>query len=198
MKKIFTLIDRLEETIIVILLGLMTLITFGQIIARYFNVSWGSALELTQILFAWLILFGMSYGIKHSLHLGVDTLIKQFPSKIFKLFALMGAALCILYGLMLLSADIAGFSGKGGAIAYWHTIYQLNIGMSDINLPAWIFGEDQRLPRWVAYLILPVGLFLFIVRSAQAFIAIACGRRDTIIASHEAEELLEKAKNEKQ
>jgi len=72
-------VDALEEKIIVVLLGLMVLITFSQVIARYiFNAGWGSALEITQVLFAWLILFGMSYGLKHGIHLGVDILIRKF------------------------------------------------------------------------------------------------------------------------
>jgi C4-dicarboxylate transporter DctQ subunit len=35
------------------------------VVARYgFHTGWGGALELTRILFAWMILFGMSYGVK--------------------------------------------------------------------------------------------------------------------------------------
>ena len=66
--------------------------------------------------------------------------------------------------------------------------------MEDIVLPDF-FPEalhgGERLPRWIAYLILPVGLALFVLRSVQAFIAIWKGEREMIIASHEAEELLD-------
>lgn len=196
MNKFFSMVDRLEANFIAILLGLMTLITFVQVIARYvFNSGWGSALEVTQMLFSWLILFGMSYGIKNGLHLGVDILIRKFSSKIFRVCALLGAALCVVYGVMLFSADVFGFAGKGGAYFYWDKMYKLNIGMEGIYLPEFLFGENQRLPRWVAYIMLPVGLALFAVRSVQAFVAIADGRREMIIASHEAEELLEQNKN---
>ncbi|MGH1439434.1 MAG: TRAP transporter small permease [Cellvibrionaceae bacterium] len=196
MNKFFRLIDRLEEDFIAILLGLMTIITFGQVVARYgFNSGWGSALELTQVLFAWLILFGMSYGVKRGIHLGVDILVRRFSKPVFKIFALIGAALCILYGLMFLSADLVGFDGKGGAYKYWDTMYRLGIGMESISLPEFIYGPDVNLPRWVAYLMLPVGLVLLIIRCVQAFIAILTGNREMIIASHEAEELLEQNKN---
>ena len=49
-------LERLEEGFIALLLAAMTLITFGQVVARYiFNYSFTWALELTGVLFAWLI-----------------------------------------------------------------------------------------------------------------------------------------------
>lgn len=200
MARFYKFIDRLEEDFIALLLGLMVIITFTQVVARYvFNTGWGSALEITQVLFAWLILFGMSYGIKKGMHLGVDILIRKFPHGVFRVFAVIGALACILYGITFLSSEwIALFGGdpnKGGAYFYWSKMYQLGIGMESIVLPEVIFGADERLPRWVAYIILPVGLGLFILRSCQALVAIARGQREMIIASHEAEELLEQNKN---
>jgi C4-dicarboxylate transporter DctQ subunit len=47
-------INWIEETLIAVLLGLMTLITFANVIARYVfndNILWG--LEATVFLFAW-------------------------------------------------------------------------------------------------------------------------------------------------
>jgi C4-dicarboxylate transporter DctQ subunit len=200
MKKFSEFIDRLEENFIAILLGLMTMITFGQVVARYgFNTGWGSALEITQVLFAWLILFGMSYGIKLGIHLGVDLLIRKFSKVSFKFFTLFGAFACIVYGVTLFSSEwitlVGGDSGKGGAWFYWSKMYTLNIGMESIALPEFIDGPDQRLPRWVAYLMLPIGLALFVFRSIQAFFAILLGKREMIIASHEAEDLVENNKN---
>lgn len=201
MKTLLQKIDRLEENFIALLLALMVLITFSQVIARdFFNTSWGSALELTQVLFAWLILFGMSYGIKKGIHLGVDIFIHKFSGLTFRLLALLGALACIVYGITFLSAGwivwVGGEPGKGGALFYWQKIYSLGIGMESIALPEFIFGPDQRLPRWVAYLMLPLGLCLFVLRCLQAFIAIWRGEREMIIASHEAEDLLEKNKIE--
>lgn len=200
MNKFKKFIDSLEENFIVLLLGLMTLITFSQVVARYvFNTGWSSALELTQVLFAWLILFGMSYGIKTHTHLGVDILVRKFSAPIFKLFAILAALACVVYGITFLWGDWVNWFGvegkKGGALFYWNKMYTLNIGMEAIHLPEFLFGEDVRLPRWVAYLMLPVGLALFIFRCVQALLAIISGEREMIIASHEAEELLEENKN---
>ena len=196
MNKFGKAINAFEETFIALLLGLMVLITFSQVIARYvFNSGWGSALEITQVLFAWLILFGMSYGIKVSTHLGVDIMVRKFSPPVFKGFALFGGVACIIYGILFLSSDwidlIGGPDKKGGAYYYWAKIKKIGIGMESIVLPEFIFGPDERLPRWVAYLMLPVGLVLFIFRCIQATWAIAVGNREMIIAAHEAEELLE-------
>jgi C4-dicarboxylate transporter DctQ subunit len=67
------MINRLEENFIALLLAAMTLITFSQVIARYFfNTGAVWALELTTYLFAWLVLFGMSYGVRVGAHIGID------------------------------------------------------------------------------------------------------------------------------
>jgi len=68
-------IDELEETVIAFLLAAMVVVTFINVVLRYgFNTGliWG--LELVTFLFAWLILFGVSYAVKTSAHLGVDAI----------------------------------------------------------------------------------------------------------------------------
>tara|TARA_B110000211_G_C14078917_1_gene553524 strand:- start:1466 stop:2080 length:615 start_codon:yes stop_codon:yes gene_type:complete len=200
MNKLSKTVDRLEEDFIAILLGLMVIVTFTQVVARYgFNSGWGSALEITQVLFAWLILFGMSYGIKQGIHLGVDILIRKFSKPVFKAFAIFGALACIVYGITFISAEwisLFGFeSGKGGAWKYWKLFYDTGFSMEAISLPEFIYGPDERLPRWVAYLMLPIGLVLFVFRCTQALYAIITGNRELIIASHEAEELIENNRN---
>ena len=70
------LINGIEESLIALILGLMTVITFANVIARYIfntNILW--ALETTVFLFAWLVLLGASYCVKTRAHLGVDVVI---------------------------------------------------------------------------------------------------------------------------
>lgn len=195
-------VDTLEESFISILLAAITLISFSQVIARYgFNSGWGGALELTRILFAWLILFGMAYGVKKGMHLGVDALIRTFPKPLFKAAALFGALCCFLYAAMLLHAGWLYFVGgdkvtnyrQAGALGYWTLMFNTGIGLDDVRYPAWFqeaFGVQDRVQRWVAYLMLPVGLALLAYRSIEAFVGIWRGDRELIIAGHEAEELV--------
>lgn len=193
---------RFEENVLAVLLALITLVSFVQVIARYgFNTGWGGALEFTRVLFAWMILFGMSYGIKIGSHLGVDVFIKMLPARLFRAAALFGAACAVAYAVTLISSTwltIFGADTKGGAVHYWSKMFQIGIGLDDLRYPIWMqesFGLQERVQRWIAYLILPVGLALFGFRSLQAMMLIWRGDRDMIIASHEAEELVAENKD---
>lgn len=195
-------VTRFEENVLAFLLAAITLVSFVQVIARYgFASGWGGALELTRILFAWMILFGMGYGIKQGLHLGVDAAIRALPHRWFRVAALFGALSVLLYAMILLTADWLTYFGahtKGGAVAYWTRFYKAGIGLDDLRYPEFIqhaFGVQERVQRWVAYLILPVGLALLAFRSLQAFVQIWQGKRELIIASHEAEDLVAKNKD---
>lgn len=194
MRRVGGLIDRLEESVIAALLASMTIVAFTQVIARYvFNTGWTGALEFTRILFAWLILFGMSYGIKVGAHLGVDVFIRMLPSRLFRAAAVFGALCTLLYAVILLSSDwltVFGIDARGGAIDYWQKMHKIGIGLDDLRFPIWMqeaFGLQERVHRWIAYLILPIGLALLAFRSLQALVAILRGKRETIIAAHEVE-----------
>ena len=196
------LVTRLEENVLATLLAAITVISFAQVVMRYgFNSGWGGALELTRILFAWMILFGMSYGLKTGLHLGVDALIRTLPHRAFRVFALFGALAALLYAVILLSSDwlqIFGAHSKGGAVFYWNRFFKAGIGLDDLRYPVLMqdwFGLQERVQRWIAYIILPVGLALLAYRSVEAFIQIWTGERELVIAGHEAEELVAENKD---
>ena len=73
----FDWFHRLEEGLIAFLLAAMTLVSFSQVVARYvFNYSFTWALELSMVLFAWLIFLGIPYGVRIGSHIGVDSLVK--------------------------------------------------------------------------------------------------------------------------
>jgi C4-dicarboxylate transporter, DctQ subunit len=197
MRRAAGFIDRFEENSIALLLATMTLVSFSQVIARYvFNSGWTGALELTRILFAWLILFGMSYGIKVGAHLGVDAFVRLLPKRLFRLTAIFAAVCTLLYALILLKSDwlrLLGIDAKGGAFDYWFRMFKLGIGLDDLRFPVWMqetFGLQERVHRWIAYLILPVGLVLLAFRTIEALVAILRGKRELIIAAHEGETLV--------
>jgi C4-dicarboxylate transporter, DctQ subunit len=190
-------VTRWEANFIALLMAAMTIVSFSQVVARYvFNSGWGGALSFTRILFAWLILFGMSYGIKVGTHLGVDVFVRMLPKPIFKALAIFAALCGILYAIVLLHSNwlqVFGIETKGGAFDYWHRMYKIGIGLEDLLYPEWMqhyLGTQARVQRWIAYSMLPIGLALLALRCAQALVDIVRGRRETIIASHEAEELV--------
>ncbi len=195
-------VTRIEENVLALLMAAITLISFSQVVARYgFNASWSGALELTRILFAWMTLFGMSYALKQGLHLGVDAAIRALPQRAFRVAALFGALCTLLYAVILLSADwltYFGANSTGGAVFYWHRFFQVGLGLDDLTYPVWaqdLFGLQTRVHRWVAYLMLPIGLALLAYRAGQAMIQIWKGERELVIAGHEAEDLVAENKD---
>ena len=201
-KRFAKTMDRLEENLMIIIISSIMAVSFGQVIARYgFNTGWNAALEFNMVAFSWLILVGMSYGIKTGIHLGVDILLNAVPSKVSKALALFGAACTCLYGLILLDSTWLTFIGvdaKGGAIEYWSRLYRIGIGSEELRYPAFIqelFGVRPRVQRWLVLVILPISLAMLSYRSIQAFYAIWTGKRAALISGHEAQDLVEENKN---
>ena len=103
MSRIGSVVDQVEETSIAICLGLMTLTTFSNVVARYLfnnNILW--ALELTVFLFAWLVLMGASYGVKKHFHIGVDVVINHLPPLAKRITAVLALLACLAFSIMLL------------------------------------------------------------------------------------------------
>jgi C4-dicarboxylate transporter DctQ subunit len=199
--KLGRVVDEIEETLIAVILGLMTAITFANVVARYvFNTNILWALEATVFLFAWLVLLGASYCVKTRAHLGVDVVLTAVSPAARRVLALVAVAACLLYSVLLLI----------GAWNFWAPFAALPMLNGTVNDQAWYevndipmlgflrFIEDsmnqgeayEKLPRFIPYAALPIGMALLTFRFAQLAFKVIAGRTDMIIASHEAEELL--------
>ena len=188
-----SIIDNIEETFIAITLGLMTLITFANVIARYVfnaNILWG--LEATVFLFAWLVLIGASYGVKQTFHIGVDVVLVMVPKPVRKTLTLIACAACLLFAALLLKGAWDYWSPFIGKRAFYET--------DDLPVPfflTWIsdvFNEGEtyeKLPRFIPYAALPIGMALLLYRFIQATWYVITDQQVGLIASHEAEELME-------
>lgn len=170
------IINHLEEGLVALLLAAMTLVTFTQVVLRYvFNSGYVWALELTIFLFAWLVLFGMSYGVRVGAHIGVDLLVKKLPPAVAKVVGLVSIALCMLY---------AGLLAYGG---YTDIDLLLTIGIE---------AEDLPIPLWIPKLILPLGFALLFIRLAQAGWELLSGQGTGIHLADEVDEAIEHLKHE--
>ena len=210
-------IHRLEETVIAFLLGAMVLITFINVVLRYgfgSSLLWG--LEVTTVLFAWLVLFGISYGIKVTAHLGVDAITNIVPNRVRRVLLLLTCLACLAYALLLLKGAwdyYANFVNLPKTTGRWFPTglqemrpqdyqgYKPTVQIPMIEwlrgpLEGWLFyWEDEepfeKLPVAIPYLIVPVGAALLLFRIVQASIQVVRGTRESMIVSHEAEEAIE-------
>lgn len=170
-ERIGRIVDGLEEGFIALLFAAMTLVTFTQVLLRYgFNTGFVWALELTTYLFAWLVLFGMSYGIKKSVHLGVDAFVKLFGEGPRRVFGLLAVAAGLVYaGILFVGA--------------WQYVVDF---LFTIGIPS----EDLPVPQWLPMAILPIGLALLFFRLAQVGWRIILGRQSGLLLGDEASEAI--------
>jgi len=187
--------DVIEEGAIALILGLMTLITFANVVARYIfnsNILW--ALEMTVFLFAWLVLLGMSYCVRITAHLGVDAIVNIVSPRARRIMTLMAVAACLAFSLLLL---------KGSWDYWWKFATTASfLETNDIPMPGFLqFLADwmnegeayEKIPRFIPYAVLPIGMALLTLRFAQAGWRVLRGEQDLLIVSHEAEDMVAEA-----
>ncbi len=200
------IVHNIEETGIALILGCMTVVTFINVVLRYgFNsqILWG--LEVTLVLFAWLILFGVSYAFKITAHLGVDALLAAVSSRPRRVMTLVSAAVCVAYGMLMMKgawdywAPFAGLDATEGRWfptgfansrdQAWYETEQIPIPF----LKGWLeatfnAGEEyEKMPRFIPYVMLPFGVALMLYRVCEVSLRIIRGSGESLIVAHEAE-----------
>jgi C4-dicarboxylate transporter DctQ subunit len=151
------LLDRLEEVIITVLMGLATLVTFAAVVHRYgagvrvlqpillpIDMSW--AQELAIYMFVWMVQFGAAYGVRTGVHVGVDFLVNRLPGRLRGKVIVTGLLAC------------AGFT----AVVTWMGVrFVLHQFHSEQVTP------DLEWPTWIVYLCVPLGMSLMSFRFLQ-------------------------------
>ena len=144
--------DRIEETLIAFLLGVMTLVTFANVIARYVfnsNILW--SLELTVFLFGWLVLLGASYEVKKNAHLGVDMLVNALPPGPRRAMGLAAVAVCLAFCFLMLKGSWdywANFANLPATEGRWFPL-----GFEDrFRGKGWYEVDDIPMPSVFAWL----------------------------------------------
>jgi len=171
------IVHHLEEGFIALLLALMVTISFIQVINRYvLGTGFTWALELVTYLFAWLVLFGVwlvlfgvSYGIKTGAHIGIDVLVRQFPHNLRRAIG-VGVLACCAYCIIMLV----------GSAGYVYKLYELGIE-----------AQDLPIPRWVPFIMLPIGLSLALLRLLQVGWRTILGQQEGLQLADEAREAIE-------
>ncbi len=137
-------IHRAEEALLALILAAMTILTFVQVVLRYgLNTGMFWVLEATLYLFGWLVLIGISYGVRTHSHIGVDLLAKSLPPAPRRILGLIITALALLYTALMF----------WGAYTYIDRMIILGVEAEDIPIQRWILG-----------LCLPIGFILLGIR----------------------------------
>ena len=140
--------DRLEETFMVVALAFMTVLTVVQVVLRYgFGTGFVWSLEVTTYTFAWLVLIGMSYGVRTEAHIAVDLVTSRLSPS--------GARV---------TAAIALFC----ALAYCALMIYGSSQFVDRLMTLGTNARDIPLPRWVLTGIMPIAFGLLALRLVQA------------------------------
>ncbi|MDE3739700.1 MULTISPECIES: TRAP transporter small permease [Pseudomonas] len=192
--------DHFEEGFIAFLLAAMTLVTFVYVILNnlytvFYDLAdrWEAASEalfgigdsilamaqamtwsnsLTKALFAWLIFFGLSYGVRTAGHIGVDALVKLTTRPVQRALGIIACLCCLLYAGLL---AVASFE-------WVQTLFTAGIGAEDLGH----YGVQQ----WHIGLIVPVGFGLVFIRYAEIFVRILQNRQTGLGLADEAAEAL--------
>ena len=159
------LLDRIEEILISIFLGISTLLVFAQVVARYvFNSGITWAPELVEYMFLWTVMIGASYGVKHGVHLGVDLVVNKFSAPIRKWIILGSILVSILF--------TAG-------MAYLSFFYVLESYKMEL------VTVDLQIPQWIPFLALPVGFTMITLRFLQVGLLVFTGKQEKITRSND-------------
>lgn len=162
-------LNRIEEGLVALLLAAMTLLSFGQVVARYvFNYSVGWAFELNAFIFGALIFFGLSWGVRVHAHIGVDVLIKKLSEGTARAVGIVACLLCLFYTSLVFY----------GAWGYVSRIYEVGI-----------YAQDVPIPMWIPIVVLPLGYALLFIRFTQVLIGLLRGERSQLLGD-EAEDAL--------
>jgi C4-dicarboxylate transporter DctQ subunit len=201
-------IARLEENAIALILALMTGLTFANVVLRYvFNSAIIWSQEVTLVLFAWLVLFGVSYGFKVTAHLGVDALTQALPARGQRIMALIAGCFVVFYAVLLLKgawdywapfAELPPTTGRWLPTGLdWNARGTSYFETDQIPMLSWLrwledainYGDAYaKMPRMIPYTILPVASALILFRVMQVFTRIIRGKQTAWIVSHELQE----------
>ena len=151
-----TIDDYLEETILLILLVLMTAIMGVQIVSRYVfqnSLTWSE--ELVRYMFVWSAFLGVPFCIKHGLSIKVDQFRNLFPVPLQRILMYIDKIIIFLLFLVLFI-----YSFKVVRATY----------LSGQTSPA------MQLPMWTVQISVTVSSLLSMIRSIQNLLNLVRGK----------------------
>ena len=198
--------DHFEEGFIAFLLAAMTLVTFVYVILNNFytlfynladrwevsselffaigdsilgmaqSMTWSIA--LTKALFAWLIFFGLAYGVRTAGHIGVDALVKLASKPTQRIIGLIACLACLGYAGLI---TVASFD-------WVKTLFTAGIGAEDLG--------HYGIMQWHITLIVPFGYAMVFIRFLEIFVRILRNQQTGLGLADEAAEAMKLTEHE--
>jgi C4-dicarboxylate transporter DctQ subunit len=190
--------EHFEEGFIAFLLAAMTLVTFLYVILNnfytlfyamgdYFEseallaigdhildmaqaMTWSNA--LTKALFAWLIFFGLAYGVRTAGHIGVDALVKLASKPTHRIIGIIACLCCLGYAGLI---TVASFD-------WMSTMLTADIGAEDLG--------HYGIKQWHITLIVPFGYAMVFIRFLEILVRILRNQQTGLGLADEAADAL--------
>jgi C4-dicarboxylate transporter, DctQ subunit len=175
-------LEWIEETILAYLLAAMVILSFANVVDRRFlagGIFW--AQEATLFSFLVLIMLGMTYALRKTLHIGVDALVVLLSARWQRLITLLACAFTILYAVFMIYGTTVAFN------KFFFNKFLAKAGLEDIPVT-----------KWMIYGTIVVSFSYFLLTAVYMTYEIYTGKRRTITAAHEAAEEEEAAVREAQ
>lgn len=150
MKLLKLLDEKLELSICITLMSVITVVLGVQVFMRYVmhaSLSWSE--ELARYCFIWLVYIGISYGAKIMRHIKIDAGLYLFPKNTRKYVVIVGDVVFFLFALV---------------IVY----YAWNLVGRQIKLGQ--LSPAMQIPMWIVYAAPLVGFILTAIRQIQTII----------------------------
>lgn len=198
--------NHFEEGFIAFLLAAMTLVTFVYVILNNLYTlfyaladNWAASSEfffaigdsilamaqamtwsiaLTKALFAWLIFFGLAYGVRTAGHIGVDALVKLASKPVQRYIGVVACLACLGYAGLI---AVASFDWMG-------TLFSAGIGAEDLG--------HYGIMQWHITIIVPFGYTMVFIRFLEIFVRILRNQQTGLGLADEAAEAMKLTEHE--
>ncbi len=155
MKKLDSILDRIEEILCTLFVMVMAFAILIQVINRntvQLPFTWGE--ELARYCMVWLTFIGISAGVKQGSHIGVDALVNVLPAGVRK-------------GLRILTSILVT-----GLYLYMTILsVEITLGIRETGQ----VSPAMQAPMYIVYAGLIVGMFLSTLRSIQVTAGVIFG-----------------------
>lgn len=130
MQQVINYFYKFLELLLVVLLGAMVVMVFGNVTLRYiFNTGWMVSEELSRFFFVWVIFIGAVVAFKEYSHMGIETLVFRLSRT--------GRLICLVVSNLIIMG--CSFIFAWGALEQLEINATMRAPVSGLAL-AWVYG----------------------------------------------------------